>query len=138
MRRPLAAAGLVVVAFALAGVALGERPHAAAATLPACARAGAPVSSLASFPLPRGTVLDRRTHEYGYVVLRGRVPGYINPVRDWLVSHVPASGFRITGGDAEAAEAEASFTGHGVRGRWKVRELPGCPGALTLQLAYRR
>ena len=139
--RLVAAAALVAAAPAASGLALGESRHAAAAGLPVCAHPYPAVerpAGLAAFPLPAGTVLDRRRVEYGYTILGGRVPGGINPVRDFLVSRAPAAGYRIVGGDAEAAEAEAAFAGHGGHGRWKVRLLPGCAGALTLELAFRR
>jgi hypothetical protein len=58
-------------------------------------------------------------------------------VRDFFVGRLPDAGFRLGQGDAEAAEAEAAYIGHGVHGRWKVRAVAGCPGALTLQIAVR-
>jgi hypothetical protein len=140
VRRPLAAATLVAAGAILAGATLGEAHHAEAAGLPACAHAHRSVAlpaGLHGFPLPRGAVVDARRLEYGYVVVRGRIPGYINPIRDYLLSRAPDAGYRVVGGDAEAAEAEAAFVGHGGRGRWKVRELPGCAGALSLELAFR-
>jgi hypothetical protein len=82
-------------------------------------------------------VIDRRQSKYGYAIYSGYVPGAINPVRDFLVSRLPAAGYRLGQGDAEAAEAEAAYTGHGARGRWKVRAVPGCPGALAIQIAAR-
>jgi hypothetical protein len=92
---------------------------------------------LAQFPLPAGSVLDRRQLKYGYAIYSGYVPGAINPVRDFLVSRLPQSGYRLGSGDAETAEAEAAYTGHRVHGRWKVRAVPGCPGALAIQIAVR-
>ena len=139
-KRLIAAAAFVAAAAVASSFALGGSRHAAAAELPACAAARAPVArpaGLAAFPLPRGAVLDARARKYGYTFVSGRVPGGINAVRDFLVSRAPAAGYRVTGGDAEAAEAEAAFAGHGGRGRWKVRELAGCPGALSLEIAFR-
>jgi hypothetical protein len=140
LRRPLAAAAIVVAAAALAAVTLGEARHAEAAGLPACARPHAAVTvpaGLATFPLPRGTVLDSRVAKYGYVIVSGHVPGYINPARDFFVSRLPGAGYRLGAGDAEAAEVETGFSGHGGFGRLKLREIAGCPGALSLQLAFR-
>jgi len=141
MRKRLAAAAAIVAAAAVGSAyALGDSGHAVAAGLPACAAARSPVArpaALAAFPLPAGSVLDGRRVEYGYTILSGRIPGAINPVRDFLVSRAPRAGYRVVGGDAEAAEAEASFVGHGGRGRWKVRALATCPGALSVELAYR-
>lgn len=138
--RLIAAAALVAAAAGASGLALGESRHAAAAVLPQCAHPHAAVArpaALAAFPLPAGAVLDARRTQYGYTIVGGRIPGGINAVRDFLVSRAPAAGYRIVGGDAEAAEAEAAFVGHGGHGRWKVRLLPGCPGALTVELAVR-
>lgn len=139
-RRPLAAAAVVVAAAALAGVTLGETRHAEAAGLPPCAgTAGTqPLTpGLAGFPLPSGSVVTARRQRYGYSIYTGLVPGYLNPVRDFLVARAPAAGYRLTGGDAEAAEAEASFVGHRGRGRYRLRVVPGCAGALRLELAFR-
>ena len=66
------------------------------------------------------------------------MPGFINPVRNYFVSQLPRSGWKLGAGDAEGNEAESFFTGHGVTGHFKVRELPGCAGALSLRLTFRR
>jgi hypothetical protein len=50
---------------------------------------------------------------------------------------MPASGYRTGAGDAEMDEAEALFTGPGLRGKWKVNGIPNCPGAVTLALYVR-
>jgi hypothetical protein len=141
LRRPLAVAALVAASVGVAASMLGgaARP-AEAAGLPRCAHpvGHAPLpASLASFPLPAGTVIERRQAKYGYTIYSGHVPGAINPVRDFFVSRLPSAGYRLGAGDAEAAEAEADYAGHGARGRWKVRAVYGCPGALTIQIAVR-
>lgn len=82
-------------------------------------------------------MLDSRTSKYGYTFVSGYLPGAVNPVRDFLVAHVPAAGYRLGAGDSESNEAEAAFTGHGVRGKYKVRALFGCPGAMRVQIAVR-
>ena len=140
-RRPLAAVAVVAAASVAAGVTLGEGRHAEAAALPACGRLHAAAlhpALLASFPVPRGTAIVARADRYGYAIFRGRVPGRLVEVRDRLLRSAPAAGYRVTGGDAELTEAEASFLGHGAEGRWKLRELPGCRGALTFEIAIRR
>lgn len=136
-RRVIAAAALIGAAAAASALVLGGTGHAQAAGLPRCVQPHAAVAAPARFPLPAGSVLDRRQQEYGYVIYSGYVPGAINPVRDFLVGRLPAAGFRLGAGDAEAAEAEAAYRGHGMRGRWKVRAVAGCPGALTIQIAVR-
>jgi hypothetical protein len=82
-------------------------------------------------------VLESVTRKYGYTFVSGYLPGAVNPVRDFLIARVPAAGYRLGAGDSESNEAEAAFTGHGVRGKYKVRTLFGCPGAMTVQIAVR-
>lgn len=147
LRRPLLVAAVVAVTALAAGFAAGGshalgqgRSAEAARVLPGCAGAGRALAlppGLAGFPLPAGSVVDRRISKYGYAIFTGYVPGAINPVRDFLVYHLPPAGYRLGQGDSEASEAEAAYAGHGVHGRYKVRQLAGCPGALSLQIAVR-
>jgi hypothetical protein len=141
LRRPLAVAAVVALGVAAAAFAFdGPREADAAGTLPRCVRPGGPVArpaGLARLPLPTGSVLVARRVQYGYTIVRGYVPGAINPGRDFLVSRLPAAGYRLGAGDSEATEAEAVFTGHGVRGKFKLNTVTGCPGALTIQIAVR-
>jgi hypothetical protein len=140
-KRPLIVAAVVAVSVAAAAFALASpREAASAQVLPGCAhpqRAIARPGALRRFPLPAGTVLDNRVSKYGYTIVSGYLPGAINPIRDYFVSRVPAVGYRLGAGDSEAAEAEAAFSGNGVRGKYKVRAVAGCPGALSLQIAVR-
>jgi hypothetical protein len=139
-RRPILVVAASAAAALIAAAALGTTTRARAAGLPDCVRPHARVAvpaGLARFPLPRGTVLDARADRYGYAIVTGYVPGAINPVRDFFVGRLPAAGYRLGQGDSEAAEAEAAYVGRGVHGRWKVRAVAGCPGALTLQIAVR-
>src|SRR3954470_2294360 len=139
-RRLIAAAALVGAAAAASALVLGGTGRAQESGLPGCVhprRHVALPAALARFPLPAGTMLDGRQTKYGYTIYSGYVPGAINPVRDFLVGRLPAAGFRLGAGDSESAEAEAAYRGHGVRGRWKVRAVAGCPGALTIRIAVR-
>jgi hypothetical protein len=139
-RRLFAVAALIGAAAAVSALAFGGPDRARAAGLPACVhpqgRLALP-APLARFPLPAGTVIERRQLKYGYAIYSGYVPGAINPVRDFLVSRLPQAGYRLGSGDSEAAEAEAAYIGRSARGRWKVRAVFGCPGALTIQIAVR-
>lgn len=140
LRRPVLVVALIAAAAIVAAAALGTTTRARAAVLPGCVRPQARVAvpaGLGGFPLPRGAILDRRVDRYGYTIVSGYVPGAINPVRDFFVGRLPHAGYHLGQGDAEAAEAEAAYAGHGVHGRWKVRAVDGCPGALTLQIAVR-
>lgn len=110
-------------------------------TLPTCATAGSAVelpSSLASFPLPQGGVIDRtRKDVAGNTIYGGYVPGEIEATRDWYEENLPKSGYEVKEGDSEEHEAEAEFEGHGVEARYKVRDVADCDGALSLEVAVR-
>jgi hypothetical protein len=139
-RRFTAAAALIGAAAAASALVLGGTGRAEASGLPHCVHPQARVAvppALARFPLPSGTVLDRKQVRYGYAIYSGYVPGAINPARDFFVGRLAAAGFRLGAADSEAAEAEAAYRGHGVHGRWKVRAIYGCAGALTIQIAVR-
>lgn len=55
----------------------------------------------------------------------------------FFVADMPKSGYRNGTGDAEMDEAEALFTGPGVRGKWKVNGILNGAGAVTLALYVR-
>jgi hypothetical protein len=69
----------------------------------------------------------------GFLIVEGRVPlGLISATR-FFVNELPRAGFRLGEGESESGrEAESDFSGHGVRGRFKVRLLFGCTGASVL------
>jgi hypothetical protein len=136
------APSLLLVLLALAGCGgNGGSEGAVGGTLPSCVNAGSPVqlpSSLASFPLPEGAVIDRtRKDVAGNTVYGGYVPGDVEATRDWYEEHLPKSGYEVKEGDSEEHEAEAEFEGGGAEARYKVRDIPDCDGALSLEVAIR-
>jgi hypothetical protein len=132
---------LLVAAFLLGGCGGGGSEGTAGGTLPSCANAGSPVklpSSLASFPLPEGGVIDRtRKDVAGNTVYGGYVAGDVEGTRDWYEEHLPKAGYEVREGDSEEHEAEAEFEGHGVEARYKVRDVASCDGALSLEVAIK-
>ena len=138
--RPAPFVLLVVVVLAGCGGGGGSKGS-VGGTLPGCAQAGAPVqlpSSLASFPLPDGGVIDRtRKDVAGNTVYGGLVPGDVEATRDWYEENLPKSGYEVKEGDSEEHEAEAEFEGHGVEARYKIRDVADCDGALGLEVAVR-
>lgn len=134
---PLLLFALVV----LAGCGGGGSKGAVGGTLPSCAHGATPVqlpSSLASFPLPEGAMIDHtRKDVAGNTVYGGYVPGDVKATRDWYEENLPKSGYEVREGDSEEHEAEAEFEGHGVEARYKVRDIAGCDGALSLEVALR-
>jgi hypothetical protein len=129
-RRPAADDFLLVVVAGCGGGG-GESKGAVGGTLPRCAQPSTPVdlpSSLASFPLPQGGVIDRtRKDVAGNTIHGGYVPGDVEAIRDWYEEHLPKCGYEVKEGDSEEREAEAEFEGHGV----------DCEGALSLEVALR-
>jgi hypothetical protein len=129
----LLAAGLV-----LAGCGGGSSSGSKA--LPGCAEAGAAVAGALppSFPLPQGAVIDRKGHELGNRTAEGFVPGKLEDVRDYYERELGKRGYTLGEGDAEEHEAEADFSGHGVSGHFRLHDVAGCDGALTIAVAWRR
>jgi hypothetical protein len=109
-----------------------------ARALPACADKSPAVrrpSALpADFPLPPGTrITTARTLNPSQFLLGGVIPADLQDAAGFFDKSLPERGYQVGIGDAEAAEAEAPFTGNGFRGRWRVNEIPDCP-ALRLTL----
>ncbi|MBA3330860.1 MAG: hypothetical protein H0T39_08335 [Actinobacteria bacterium] len=136
------ACGLAALA---AGCGGSDEPAATARaqTLPACASPSArlrrPRALPAAFPLPPGTVLtSSKAPHAGQLILGGIVPGELGDAADFFAGELPPRGYRLGRGDAEAGEEEAPFTGRGVRGRWRVSAIGGCPGAVTMTLVLIR
>jgi len=113
-----------------------------AGRLPACAGkvrvAGLPASFPQSFPLPPGTVVTSTRRETAGAVIDGVVPDDLKGAKQFISRELPKAGFKLSGGEAEANEAETDFTGHGVTGRLKVRTIEGCAGAVTLTVGFVR
>jgi hypothetical protein len=85
--------------------------------------------------LPPGTVITSSARPYpGQLVVAGVVPADLDGAADFFGDELPAHGFELGFGDSEQGEAEAPFTGHGVRGKWKVNDIADCPQAVTLTL----
>jgi hypothetical protein len=110
--------------------------------LPACVEAKpvAPPPALpAGFPLPPGTVVTASSEPHsGQLVVAGLVPADLQDAASFFNESLPAGGYRQGLGDSESNEAEAPFTGHGFRGKWKVNAIAGCPEAVALTLVLIR
>lgn len=130
---PLAAGALV-----LAGFGGAAKPK-AVARVPKCAQGRAPrAADLArGFPLPRSTVVASVSRQRGARVVRGHVSGSLTAARDFFASRLPASGFVLGAGDAEAYEAETDFVGSSVRGHLKLNTSFACPGTVDLAVVLR-
>jgi len=117
-------------------------PQAPAPSLPACANAGPAVAIPADFPatfaLPDGSiVVGADTPAGGGSRIKVLVPLEVGEFGKYLERALPAAGLAIGGGEAEADELESKFSGAGVAGQLTARELSGCPGILSVQVAIR-
>ena len=104
--------------------------------MPPCAGAGQAVELPSGFPerfpLQPGTVVTSARREPAGAVIDAVVPRDLRDAKRFISRELPKAGFELSGGEAEANEAETDFTGHGVTGRLKVRKIQGCAGAVTL------
>jgi hypothetical protein len=145
-RRALASLCCAALAAVAVGVAAGrsgsenrpEREALPASGSPTCAHAGKAVDRPAAVPanvLPPGTVLTAsKDLGSGRALVGGIVPTDFRTAVQFFVTELPAGGYVIGAGDAEMDEAEALFSGPGVRGKWKVNGILNCPQAVTLAL----
>lgn len=124
-----------VVAAALA-VATAGRGGAHGTPIAACYRSAH--TARPAIPLPAGTaVFSSRAGIAGYRIYTGAVPGTLRGARDWFRRELPGRGYRLGAGDAEAHEADTAFSGRGLVGHLRLRDLGGCRGTVSLELAVR-
>lgn len=120
------------------------RYDAALAAIPACAHAGKAVSLPNSFPrafpFPGGSAITSTSTQFGATVINGYVPSKnFNTTLQFFMKGLPAAGFRIGDHDAEPPrEGEGEYIGHGFVGRFKIRSIAGCSGALTFQASSKK
>jgi hypothetical protein len=109
---------------------------------PPCAGAGPavelPVGWPKTFPLQPGTIVTSSRREASGAVIDAVVAHGLKDAKQFISRELPKAGFALSGGEAEANEAETDFTGHGVTGRLKVRAIEGCAGAVTLTVGFVR
>lgn len=130
---------LAVGALAVAGLGGPERSIAAVAPPPKCAQGHAVRSGdvAPEFPLPPAAVLESRSRQHGARIIRGHLTGGVFRARDFFARRLPASGYVLGAGDAEAYEAETDFTGHGGRGHLKLNTSFDCPGTTDFAIVLR-
>jgi hypothetical protein len=136
--------GLALAAGALGGCGGGDSDESSisggpAPAVPACAQAGStiprPSDLPADFPLPPGTVITSSQNPHsGQLLIGGIIPADLRGAAVFFSDELPARGYELGLGDAEQGEAEAPFSGHGFRGKWKVNGILNCPNAVSLTL----
>ena len=101
---------------------------------------GTPPAGFATgFPLPDGAVLhsveDRGADGViGTAVVRAD----LEDVLAVLNGEAQRAGYRVTSGETEEHDAEASWAGNGLVGRWAIRDSATCPGEVVIQLLSRK
>ena len=139
----IATLGCVLIAASAAGIVVlhgGDHGTAEAAGVaaPACASAPkgvTPPSEVPAAVLPPGTVVIAVRHpRAGATLVEGVVASPFRAAVEFFVAKLPAAGYLNTAGDAEMDEAESSFQGASLRGKWKVNGILGCPDAVRLAL----
>jgi hypothetical protein len=142
--RTLVVVGTVAVLLAAVGVvsALTRDPK-RTYVLPRCATPAHAIQPPSPFPralpLPDGTVFSTSVRYPTQIVVGGRAPLELIPATRFFIRELPRKGFRLGQGESEPGlEAESGFVGHGVVGRFRVRVLPRCRGAVLLVVAVSR
>ena len=85
-------------------------------------------------PLPPNTYVTGARSNENELVVDAIVPSTLAQAADFMQRELPAAGLEITDSDAEQDEAEASFSGSGVSGRFRLHGITGCNEAVTLSL----
>jgi hypothetical protein len=90
------------------------------------------------FPFPDKTVVfDVEDRGSDGVIATGITSLPFKNVLAALNGRAQDEGFKVTGGETEEHDAEASWTGERDAGRWTIRESATCPGETVIQvLAY--
>ncbi len=87
--------------------------------------------------MPPGSVLTTaRVTIGGGAYVDGYAPGSLAQNAQFFSEALPAAGYALGRGDAETnMEAESTFIGNGVTGRWIVASLVNCPDAVAIAVA---
>jgi hypothetical protein len=79
------------------------------------------------FPMPAGTtVIGLEQRSDGRTIVYAVSNNGVKQVLQDLQKGLPAAGYTPKEGEVEAQDAESNWSGHGLRGRWEIRALPGC------------
>ena len=137
------AVAIVVLLVAVGAISALTRDPKRTYVLPKCARPAHPVKPPRpfprAFPLPKGTTFSTLARYPTQIILGGRAPLEFAATINFLIRELPGSGFRLGRGESEPGfEAESDFAGHGVVGRFKVRILPRCRGAVLFIVSVAR
>jgi hypothetical protein len=108
-----------------------------------CATDARAVSLPASFPgkasLPAGYVVTgTEARSAGRTVVRAVSPKSFEQTLAEVRAAYSSRGWTLSEGEVEERDAESNFRGHGLRGRWAIREMPDCPGNTSVSVLIGR
>ncbi|MGI9155351.1 MAG: hypothetical protein ACR2FG_01735 [Marmoricola sp.] len=94
-----------------------------------------PTSFPTGFPLPKGTVVyNAEDRGKDGVIVSAITSSSLKDVRATLNGPARKAGFKVTSGETEKRDAEASWTGNGFRGRWAIKQSATCKGEVSIQV----
>lgn len=81
----------------------------------------------AAFPLPPGTVvIGSEQRSENRVIVTAISPDPEKDVLSFFQKELPKAGYALSDGEVESGDAESDWSTAGWRGRWAIREIPGC------------
>jgi hypothetical protein len=112
-------------------------------TLPACARPAERIPRPSDLPadllLPPGTALAAAERiSPRELLIRGAAPGSLDDVASFLEDELPDAGYELGDREGEVTERELVFAGQDLRAGVRLNAIPGCSGAVRLELLLAR
>jgi hypothetical protein len=77
---------------------------------------------------PKAVVTGSEERSGGRLIVTAVAPGTFRDTLTFMQREYPAAGLALKEGEVESRDAESNFTGHGLTGRWTLREISGCHG----------
>lgn len=134
---------LVVAALTGCGGSSASPPQSTATPLavrlPQCAETGhrilLPAAFPRNFPLPAGSVIMSSRRSLGGTVITGAIPSQsFKGTAQYFLTQLPKRGYKVEDSETEAPhDAEGQFRGKGIVGRWALKAITGCGGAIHFE-----
>ena len=86
-----------------------------------------------SLPVPSKATVTAVEHRAGHrLIVTTVVHEGFRSVLSFLQRELPKAGYALRDGEVEQDDAESDFASATVEGRWALRTMPDCPGAVSL------
>ncbi len=120
-----------------------KTPTASSTAVTVCADAATaaprPTALPDEVPLPPDAVLTgAETRPGDRLIVTAVTVGDFRKTLGFMQRAYPAAGLTLTEGEVEDRDAESNFTGHGLVGRWTIREIPDCGGSTLVTVLVAR